>query len=215
MRTHCVILADVVASRSIDEFRSIRDDRLTRLSTDHRGRGLVATDYAVTSWDEFQNVVDRPAHLPRVIWDLRCAFHPLSLWIGVGFGTIEEMPRNGEPLNVGATGEAFERARQAMDHLKDRGAAKYPLLTAFAGADPLPVEMLEVAYRLHDTLIRKITDRQWETILVQRETQSSTETARRLEIDESTVSRNLRRGSWWQIQDTLDRLPKILEKLYK
>jgi hypothetical protein len=215
MSTNPVVLADVVDSRSIQEFRTLRDRRLAELSHRHREHGVTLASYAVTSWDEFQNVCAAPRDLPRMIWDLRCAFRPHSLWIAVGFGEIDWRPQENEPLNLSATGEAFEHARRAMAILEQEGSAKYTRLTAFSGSDPLIVDLLDITYRLHDTLIQKITERQWETILAQQQTGHREETAARLGIDESTVSRNLKRAYWWQIQDTLELLPKALDCLHQ
>jgi hypothetical protein len=58
-------------------------------------------------------------------------------------------------------------------------------------------------YGLHDTLVQRITNKQWETINVQVEEGQQERTARRLRLNVSTVSRNLQRGFFWQMQDTI------------
>ena len=45
------------------------------------------------------------------------------------------------------------------------------------------------------------------------ETKRQVLTAKKLELNESTVSRNLRRGFWWQIQETQQTMEQVIEKL--
>ncbi len=58
-------------------------------------------------------------------------------------------------------------------------------------------------YALHDTLLRRTTTKQWETIAVYLIKDRVDYTAKALEIDRSTASRNLRRGFFWQMEDTV------------
>jgi hypothetical protein len=205
-----VVLCDVVESRSVDGFLELRDERLGRLSRDHRSRELVSAPYTVTTWDEFQNIAPRPSATPTLVWDLRCAFRPHELRIAVGFGSVEAPAADGQPMNVSASGTAFERAREGMDRLKNGSGTKYRTLTAFATGDPQLDRTVNLVYRLHDTLVQEITRRQWEVILALRRTGRQDRTAELLEIDESTVSRNLRRGFWWQVEDTRSTLEELL-----
>ena len=207
-----VVLADFVGSGAIPGFRELRDRKLAEISGLHRASRGVVGDYAVTAWDEFQNLLIAVPGFPRVVWDLRCHFYPLRLSIAVGVGGVTSMPVVGEAINVGGSGEAFELARVAMDRLKkpQGQVSKYKLSTAFKSGEGQQDLWVNLAYRLVDSMVLKITKRQWETILAYRETGRIEKTAARLNIGESTVSRNLRRGFYWQIEDTLADLEKLV-----
>ena len=208
-----VILADFIASRDVVGFHELRDRKLAEISAVHRASAVVAGDYAVTAGDEFQNLLADVAAFPRAIWDLRCHFQPLRMSIAVGVGGVDRRPEAGEPVNVGGSGEAFELARAAMEEMKSpRGSVpKYRTFTAFNSASGRQDLWINLAYRLLDSTLAKITARQWETIRVYRQTGRIEKTASRLGIDESTVSRNLRRGFYWQIEDTLADLEELVE----
>jgi len=61
---------------------------------------------------------------------------------------------------------------------------------------------LNLIYQLHDTLLRQVTPRQWETLKAYTgaRRQDLAATAKRMDLDASTVSRNLQRGHYWQME---------------
>ncbi len=207
---YAVITADVVGSRTIPSFREKRDEKLQELSTLHTGK-LILSPYAVTAWDEFQAILQRPEYLPEVILDLRRMFYPLELWIAVGIGAVSDAHR--EPVNLYAGGEAFERAREAADRLKT-GNPKYRAFTSFESGNQLFDTIANTIYHLHDTLLEGTTERQWEAINVQMATQRQEETAKRLNVDGSTVSRTLKRGFYWHIEETRQAMEEIIRAYF-
>src|SRR5712691_10602586 len=115
-KNYAVITCDIVESRHIDESRRKRDQKLRHIAKLHVARKWILSEYAITAWDEFEGILSRPTNIPAVILDLRRHFYPFELWIGIGIGQVTEPYR--KPVNVFAGGEAFERARVAMNHLK-------------------------------------------------------------------------------------------------
>lgn len=196
---YATIQVDFVRSREIDRFPVVRDRKLRLAGRVHLDRGWIASPYAITAWDEFQTIVGEPARLAAVIADLRWIFHPVELRIGIGLGPLDRLPDPGEAVNVGASGPSLELAREAIESLK--GPVKYAYQTAFR----TPVGDLErsvgLALRLRDSLLERATDRQVETMRAMWRLDSQALAADRLGIDESTVSRTLRRGGWWEIED--------------
>jgi len=168
----------------------------------------ILSEYAITAWDEFEGILSRPAHVPAVIVDLRRYFHPLDLWIGIGMGEVTEPHR--KPVNVFAGGEAFERAREAMNTLKSK-SSKTGVLTSFLTGNEMFDLIGNTVYQLHDSLLQSISTRQWETINVLMETSAQERAAKKLRLNKSTVSRNLRRAFWWQIQETQRAMERIIE----
>jgi len=130
---------------------------------------------------------------------LRRSLRPLSLRIAVGFGRIAD--RIQPPVNR-LGGDAFQRARQAMDRLKTGNLFRFDTLTAFSSRNERFDATMNLLYGLQDTLVLKIKKKQWDAINAFSDRQNLERTARRLKLDASTVSRNLKRGYYWQLLET-------------
>ena len=197
---YAVLIADVMESRGRADLRGLLGKKLALLSRRHLHRKLIQLPYSVTAGDEFQTVTRDLPSIPALIRDLRVALRPLSLRIGVGLGGIPG--RIQAPVNR-LGGEAFQSAREAIEKLKNGSLFKFEVLTAFVSRDEEFDSTINLLYGLHDTLVLKITARQWETIEVFLEKPTLEQTARRLKLDNSTVSRNLKRGYYWQLAETV------------
>ena len=143
--------------------------------------------------------------------DLRRHFHPLELWIGIGIGEVTEPYK--KPVNVFAGGEAFERARAAINQLKAK-RSKTGALTSFVTGQVMFDLIGNTIYHLHDSLLHSVSSKQWETINVLMETSAQERAAKKLGLNKSTVSRNLRRGFWWQIRETQKAMEQIIEAYF-
>lgn len=210
-RQYAVITADVVGSRQFESFRAKRDRRLAAVSQLHLSQKAILSPYTVTAWDEFQAILRKPEDVARVILDLRRIFYPWQLRIAVGIGSVSAAHKM--PINQYAGGEAFERARKAADRLK-QGSPKYRLLTGFESGNELFDAIANTIYRLQDALLERITARQWATINARVETARQDATARRLSLDASTVSRNLKRGYYWHLIDTAEVVERIVRAYF-
>lgn len=196
---HAVIIADIVGSSSRSDLRGFLGKRLGIASRKHMREKRIKLPYAVTAGDEFQTVIDNLPSLPRTLLDLRAALRPLSLRVGIGLGAIPA--RIQAPVNR-LGGEAFLFARKAIDAIKAGTLFKFEVLTAFCSPNARFDETVNLIYGLHDTLLRKITDKQWETIEQFLARPTLEHAAAGLRLDISTVSRNLKRAYYWQLLDT-------------
>jgi len=210
-KLYAVITADIVGSRQILGFREKRDRRLRPLSLQHRAEGLIVSEYAVTAWDEFQAILQRPVFLPRLIFAVRRHFYPMKLRIAAGMGRVSEAHKT--PVNVYAGGEAFERARRAADRLKKPGS-KFSTLTAIESGNPTFDVIANTMYHLHDTLLQEISPRQWRTIAALEATGSQEAAARKLRVNVSTISRTLRRAHYWQLEESRSALEQVISAYF-
>jgi SatD family (SatD) len=192
-----VLIADVVESRSRPHLRSSLNEKLRIASIAQMGDKLVRIPYAVTAGDEFQTIAAHVDSIPKLILDLRRRLRPFQLRIGIGIGAIQGPIR--PPVNRIA-GQAFEFARAAINEI--RKTRKYPTLTGFHSPRAEFDEIANLVYGLHDTLLRQITAKQWDTIAIYLIKNRVDYTAKALSIDISTASRNLKRGYFWQIEHT-------------
>jgi hypothetical protein len=204
------LTADIVRSRDIPGFQEWRDGKLQAFSKRHRKEGWIHAPYAVTSWDEFQTLLSSVDHASRLIFDLRLQFYPHHLRIGIGIGGITGLPKKRERVNTSLGGPAFEKAREALDSLKKN--RKGEALTAFHSGDPDLDLALNLIYQLHDTLLQQVTPRQWETIRAYAgaRRQELAATGNQMGLDVSTVSRNLQRGHYWQMERTVQGVSDLL-----
>lgn len=193
-KLYAVILADVMASGGRKRLRPLLRRLLRRASEAHRRRKFILLPYAVTAGDEFESITDHLEKIPWLLLDLRSRVQPIKLRIGVGIGEVDG--KVASPVNQ-MDGAAFRMARQAVDGLKR--ARKNAALTAFRSVNEEFDQTANLIYGLQDTLVRKITEKQWQAVTARIEHDSLQETARALGLDDSTVSRNLKRGYYGQL----------------
>jgi hypothetical protein len=207
---HAVITADVIHSRRWTRFTAIRNRKLKKASAAHQGRGLVLGAYTVTTWEEFQNIASEPRHVPRLIFDLRRLFHPLQLRIGVGLGKVNRPIRG--PINQ-AGGEAFILAREAVEQPKRGRGEKFDRVTYIRCSAALLQDFSNLFFGLQDSLVGSISAKQWGAIDAQMTSSNQDIAARKLGVGKSTVSRNLRRAHYWQIESSIGSMDALLDRL--
>ena len=210
-KLYAVLIADVVASTSQRGFRNRLGATLAVASKRHLRRKLIRLPYSVTAGDEFQTVCANLRALPQLILDLRLLLQPLSLRIGVGIGRIAD--RIEPPVNR-LGGEAFQLARKAIDTAKSGGAFKFGGLTIFFSRDAAFNETMNLIYGLNDTLLSGVTRKQWNTIAAFTRNPALANTSKRLKRDASTISRNLKRGYYWQLSETVKVAESLLSRTF-
>jgi hypothetical protein len=85
-------------------------------------------------------------------------------------------------------------------------------LTGFKTKDAVFDSTANLIYALQDTLLLKITEKQWETIAEFRRKRRLQATAKAMRLDMSTVSRNLKRGYFWQVEQTMKGMKILMEE---
>ncbi len=208
---YAVLIADVMASSERKNMRAQLGEKLDAASEKHLKQKLIRFPYTVTAGDEFQTIAAELASVPALLLDLRAMLRPLALRIGVGIGEVAD--RLQPPVNR-LTGPAFQFGRRGIDYVKDSGLFKFETLTAFASRDEKFDRTINLLYGLHDTLVRQITAKQWEAIRHFLDQPTLEQTARRLKLDTSTVSRNLKRGYYWQLAETAKAAGAFIERTF-
>ena len=207
VKLYAVLIADIVASSAQRRLRNRLGATLALASRRHLRRRFIRLPYSVTAGDEFQTVCADLHALPQLILDLRILLQPLSLRIGIGIGRIAD--RIEPPVNR-LGGEAFQRARTAIDTIKSGGLFKFDTLTYFVSSETSLDETLNLIYGLNDTLLSGVTRKQWDTIAAFTRNPALAHTSRQLHRDASTISRNLKRGYYWQLSETVKAVGSFL-----
>ena len=210
-QVHAVLIADVVGSRTHENLRHSLAQILAQASQKHLHEKLILLPYTVTAGDEFQTITAQPSKVPRVLLELRVMFHPLSLRIGIGIGRIPERIR--PPVNQ-LSGEAFQFARSALDRVKSGGSFKFETLTSFVSSNAAFNDTINLVSGLNDTLVLGVTPKQWQTIAAFLKTGFLERAAKILRLDISTVSRNLKRGYYWQQSETVKVAESLLHRTF-
>lgn len=208
---YAVLIADVVASSARKNMRAQLEKNLAAASEKHLKQKLIRFPYTVTAGDEFQTIAAELASVPALLLDLRASLWPLPLRIGVGIGQVAD--RLQPPVNR-LTGPAFQFARRGIDNVKASSLFKFETLTAFASDNEPFNQTMNLLYGLHDTLVSHVTAKQWETIRQFLDHPTLEPTAKRMKLDISTVSRNLKRGYYWQLSETAKAAGAFIERAF-
>jgi len=190
---YAVLTADITDSRKIENFPSVRDQKLRPLAKSHLKRRLILSEYAVTAWDEFEGILTDVGNVPEVILDLRRYFYPMRLRIGIGLGEVSDP--SGTPVNAFAGGMAFERAREAIKALNGERNTRARSTLIISDNEEFDA-IVNTVYQLHDTLVDEIKPKQWAIINARLEEDGQESTARRVGLNKSLVSRLLKRGHY-------------------
>jgi hypothetical protein len=204
----CVLVADVVESSALPDLRAVLRAKIRIANISHLEEKRIRLPYAVTAGDEFQTITQKLSEVPALILDLRRRLRPLELRIGIGIGDISGPVR--PPVNS-LGGQAFQFARHAIESIKGRTSHKYDVLTAFRSANEQFDLVANLVYGLHDTLLLGISEKQWDAIVAYMPRNRVDLTAKALKVNVSTASRLLKRGYYWQIADTVEKMSKIIE----
>jgi SatD family (SatD) len=209
---YAVLVADVVGSRIRRDLRALLGQRLEAASRAHLRGKFIRLPYAITAGDEFQTIVGSCARVPELIFDLRELMRPLRLRVGIGIGGVPGRVRG--PVNR-LGGEAFQFARTALEGVKRGEGNKIKVLTGFKTKDAVFDSTANLIYALQDTLLMKVTEKQWETITVFRKKRRLQATAKAMRLDMSTVSRNLKRGYFWQVEQVMKGMRLLMEERWE
>ena len=209
---YAVLVADVVASRIRHDLRALLGQRLETASRAHLRGKFIRLPYAITAGDEFQTIVGSCARVPELIFDLRELMRPLRLRVGIGIGRVPGRVRG--PVNR-LGGEAFQFARTALEGVKRGEGNKIKVWTGFKTKDAVFDSTANLIYALQDTLLMKVTEKQWETITVFRKKRRLQAAAKAMRLDMSTVSRNLKRGYFWQVEQVMKGMKILMEERWE
>lgn len=139
-----VVIADIIASRSVDDrapFQRHLKALLERVS--RTSRGSLLSPYTLTLGDEFQAVYGACDTLFADLQRITLAIHPVQLRFALGYGTLSTDLNRAAALEM--DGPAFNSARTLMNRLKptNRGALQ---IVGDALSDP---ELLNASLELY------------------------------------------------------------------
>ncbi len=187
MHLATVITADVVGSRQQDAAMALLPERLKALQ-----HPLLVHGFAMSRGDEIQGLADGLLAAPQLIRKLRYASRPLTLRVGVGLGAVPSP--QGALTSWDLSGEAFFRARQALDALKktNRPVPNTSVVSWDGGLDAIA----DALFALLDAVCARWTQAQWEATIAYETAGTYEAAAKALGIAFQNVEKRCRAARW-------------------
>lgn len=191
---YIVITADVVDSKKYEVSKKELSQIVSKISIEEYPD--LITPFKESRGDEVQALGVISENLPKIIRDLRYYFYPYKIRIGIGIGEIEDIiVDNDNSWNL--NGEAFFYAREALDQIK--GYKNYSLL--FKSNRPLFNRMINILFKLIDTIQDDWSDKQWEAVQLYEKFGSYEEGANKLNISRSSFYERCNSAKWDRIKE--------------
>lgn len=207
---HWVVTADMIDSRSHfqhqPEFLKEIRDRLAKMRYPSM---MMSID--VFRGDEIQGLFREPTQLPSIIRHLRFACLPLMLRVGIGAGAIDEAAlrtTRASPWEI--SGEAFFRARDAVETLKEKNLPA----TQLRCGDEKTQKTVNTVYMLIDAQMQGWTPRQWEAIHAYEDRKTMVLAAEALGIAHQNIAKLCARAHWKTIQKAESFLSETMSALH-
>ncbi len=177
----CAIIGDIRHSRLLPRRGSVQ--KRFAGSIEHINREFkneIASAFLITLGDEFQGLLASPAASYRLVRRFQALMDPVPFSFGVGVGTLST-PLKKQAL--GMDGEAFHRARAALERAKK---SKRDLLCSF---DSPALELVNALIGMLGHRWQHLTARQKEVRHLLLELDGQQAVAKRLRISQPAVSR--------------------------
>ncbi len=203
MNQYTVITADIVRSREHQNSAGkIRND-LTELYQELD----TAYPFTLLKGDEIQGVLSGflPEQLPKTVRSLRFYLYPLKTRVGIGAGSINRERTTSNPWEL--NGEAFFRAREALDYLKEGALQRIYLKSGHQEIDLI----LNSLWLLMDLIQSGWTGPQWEATWTYEKAGTYKEAAKTLDIAFQNVEKRCRAANWKEFSRSEENMKQILK----
>ncbi len=178
---YCAIIGDIRHSRQLPRRGAVQKRFAGSIEKINREfRKDIASSFLITLGDEFQGLLVSPAESYRLVRRFQELMDPVAFSFGVGVGTLSTPL---EKQAVGMDGEAFHRARAALEKAKK---SRRQLLCSF---DSPTLDLVNALIGLLDDRWHRLTDRQKQIRRLLGELPGQKEVGRRLRISQPAVSR--------------------------
>jgi|LSQX01.3.fsa_nt_gb hypothetical protein len=194
---YIAVVSDLIHSRQIEERLKVQERiKVIFQQMNKKYKELIISRLTLTLGDEFQVILKPQGEIFQFLDDLEYRME-LPFRTGIGYGTL--LTEIDPKMSVGADGEAFWHAREAIEKLREKdwnGRSK----VFFRGLGSPEEEMLNTLLLLSDTIKDQWTSLQRETFheLLKRgiyqENFEQKSLAREMGISQSSLSKRLSGG---------------------
>ncbi len=155
------VIADLIRSREIKDRAEAQKQIAAALDrVNQRYKAELASKFTLTLGDEFQGLLNSGAKLCRIIDELDALTRPYRCRFGIGLGSMatEINPE----ASIGADGEAYWRAREAINYIHANDDYEMTR-TYLLGPENLELDLVNNVFALTDAAKADWTELQWET----------------------------------------------------
>ena len=214
---YIAIIGDIKGSKAIKNRKEVQENLAMVLNeiNDHYS-DEIASRFMITLGDEFQGLLLNGTSVMKIISRIEGRLDPVKLRFGIGVGEITT--KINPYMAIGADGPGYHKARAAIEYLKENEKRKQSSVSDIRleveGENQEPQMFINTIFGLMAALKASWTNRQREIIqdmLEHRDNQ--TETAKRLNIKQPTVSKVLVTGNYYAYEEAFDTVEKALGEI--
>lgn len=214
---YTVIIGDIIDSKIITNRKEVQRKFKNILNeVNSKYREDIASKFSITLGDEFQGLLKSKKNIINIVSKIEIAMWPVKLRFGIGIGDISTQLDYDNTAEIDGT--AYHRAR-AMINLLEKEESQYSkrvssILICSSDSNVQVDSILNSIFSTTKAIKSKWTLRQTEIIheyLLNEENQY--QTAERLEIGQSTVSRALSSANFITYKSALDNVNSFLALL--
>jgi len=182
-----VITADVVNSKRAGDVRQTLQERADRVVSP-----LLAWPFKVSRGDEIQGVCRGVLAAPEIVRHLVYQARPFLLRLGLGIGPAPS-ERAASPWEL--SGEAFFRAREALENRRDKHAS----IRLVSGDARLDLAA-DAVFTLMDTIWSRWTREQWDAVMAYERDGTYEAAGATLGIALQNVEKRCRAARWYAVR---------------
>lgn len=214
---YIAIIGDIKGSKAIKNRKEVQENLAMVLNeiNDHYSDDI-ASRFMITLGDEFQGLLLNGTSVMKIISRIEGRLDPVKLRFGIGVGEITT--KINPYMAIGADGPGYHKARAAIEYLKENEKRKQSSVSDIRleveGENQESQMFINTIFGLMAALKASWTKRQREIIqdmLEHRDNQ--TETAKRLNIKQPTVSKVLVTGNYYAYEGAFDTVEKVLGEI--
>lgn len=211
-KIYCMVIGDIVNSKSIQiEERSDLQKKLKnildRINYDYQYS--IVSPFTITLGDEFQGGLYDSSKIFDILETIKNEISPHRIRVGIGIEKIRT------PIQIknsfGTDGDSYYGARNNINILKKRKTFEYGYLFFTGNEDEI---LLNLLFEFVDQVSSKWTEKQIEYIRKINTNESIDSLANRLNVDQSTISRTLKRANYNLVKKTLNEISMYLYNNY-
>jgi DNA-binding CsgD family transcriptional regulator len=203
IKIYCAIIGDINKSQALKRRANVQREFSSAVNKiNHEFESAIVSKFLVTLGDEFQGLLTSAAQSYDLVRRFEDLMAPVQFAFGIGIGKLST-PIKKEAL--GMDGEAFYRAREALNEAKHRKRTLY-----YSYGD-LTESLVNSLIALMDVQWMRLTERQKEIAKLLKK-YSQVEVARRLQITTQAVSKAKNSGAMTELDEAAKALRYFLAK---
>lgn len=216
--TYTAIIGDIINSRgSSDRFflQKKLQDILDSINDEYCN--VIKSNFVITLGDEFQGLLIRPDDAVKIIKKIQAELYPVKIRFGVGIGQITTQINTNAAF--GSDGPAYYFAREELEKVKktekSRGHVKTDIMIS-CGEESLMMRSLNNHLSILHLIESGWSQNQRQAISeYEKHEDSHKSISMRLKTAQSTITRRLNSGHYFDYEYTKDTVNQFLEEIGK